>query len=187
MISLSARVFTSFVIIVALIALADHFAGKPASDRDDPGFYRNDEHGFSIRFPLDWQISEGFMGTTVIGLRPMQGLNFFQESVAVTVGELDAPLPFQEFFTRELAIMKADRKNFEPDLPTETALGTQHAVRLVYEHEVMVFDLKAVAYFFTAGKKGYVITCTARPDSFEDFLEQFESVAGTFELAGGGP
>ena len=186
MISLSARVFTSFVIIVALIALADHFAVKPASDRDDPGFYRNDEHGFSIRFPGDWHISEGFMGTTVNGLRPMQGLNFFQESVAVTVGELDAPLPFQEFFTRELAIMKADRKNFEPDLPTETALGTQHAVRLVYEHEVMVFDLKAVAYFFTAGKKGYVITCTARPDSFEDFLEQFESVAGTFELVGGG-
>ncbi len=49
MIALSARVFTSFVIIVALIALADHFAGTVASDRDDPGFYRDDEHGFSIR------------------------------------------------------------------------------------------------------------------------------------------
>lgn len=186
MIALSARIFTSFVIIVALIALADRFAGKLASDRDDPGFYRNDEHGFSIRFPADWQISEGFMGTTVIGLRPMQGLNFFQESVAVTVGELDAPLPFQEFFTRELATMKADRKSFGHESPTETTLGAEAAVRMIYEHEIMVFDLKAIAYFVTAGKKGYVITCTARPDSFEDFLEQFESIAGTFEVSGGG-
>jgi hypothetical protein len=147
-----------------------------------PGAYQNGEHHFAIRFPDGWELREGFMGTTAIGLRPKESfLSLFRETVAVTVEELDRELTRDEFFEKVLAWRKKNMTNFEHQEPERARLGSLDAIRLVYTH-TYIFDIKALDYFIPVGKKGYIVTCSARPGTFQDFVDRFEEVCKTFMI-----
>ena len=44
------------------------------------------------------------------------------------------------------------------------------------------FDLKVIAYFLTAGRKGYAFTGSAKPGTFDTYRPVFDGIAKSFRF-----
>ncbi|MHC4664025.1 MAG: hypothetical protein ACYS8W_20370, partial [Planctomycetota bacterium] len=53
---------------------------------------------------------------------------------------------------------------------------------LIYTHRVNDIELKVIAYFLTAGRKGYAFTGTARPGTFDSYRPVFDKIVKSLRI-----
>ncbi|HUX15487.1 MAG TPA: hypothetical protein VMW52_03390, partial [Phycisphaerae bacterium] len=65
---------------------------------------------------------------------------------------------------------------------SDTTLGGEKAKRVVYQTTMGQIDVKGMLYVAVKGNRGYALTCSATPDSFDAYKARFEEIAGTFRF-----
>lgn len=151
---------------------AANFSGKKFTDSAE---------GFSIEFPADWETRPKYSGTVVISLSPVSGpSDRFRENVNVVTEPLPTPMDIETYYQANLKGMEGALKNFKILGKKTVSISGKPAIQVVTTHEMGQITAKALAYFMTHNNKGYVITCTATPDSFDATKSQFEQISNTF-------
>ena len=153
------------------------------SQPPEPGRYYKKQDGFSIRFPESWEQKENVMGTVVMALSPPEGADdAFRENVNVAVESLPTPMDLEKY----LELSMANLKNLfsagqEPEV-SDAALGGGQAKRIVYQTTMGQVHVKGMLCLAVKGRRGYTVTCSATPETFDAYKEPFEKIVETFRF-----
>ena len=168
--------------VLGLAFLSASLAGC-SSGESEPGRYYKKADGFSIRFPAEWEQKENVMGTVVIALSPAEGeADAFRENVNVVVETLPTPMDLGKYLELSMANLKKLLAVGQAPEVSEATLGGEKAKRVVYQMTMGQISVKSTLYVAVMGRRGYAITCSATPDSFDAYQEPFEKIVETFRF-----
>ena len=140
--------------------------------------YRNQEKGFSIEFPGDWEQIEGYMGTTILALSPLENAqDRFRENVNVIVNTLPEEISLDEHFQQNLAAIGEALGDYQELGKGSTTIDKTDTRWLAYSHRMEGYQLKALVYIMIKNGREYVITFSANSDDFSRYLNKFETIA----------
>ncbi|MGB2754571.1 MAG: hypothetical protein WBD75_10330 [Phycisphaerae bacterium] len=168
--------------VLGLAFLSASLAGC-SSQPPEPGRYYKKAEGFSIRFPAEWEQKENVMGSVVIALSPAEGADdAFRENVNVVVEALPSPMTLDEYFNLSMAnLRKLLTEARQPEI-ADARIGGEAAKQVVYQTTMGQIRVKSMLYVAVKGQRGYAVTCSATPDSFDAYKARFEEIAGTFRF-----
>jgi len=168
--------------VLGLVFLSASLAGC-SSGEPEPGRYYKKADGFSIRFPAEWEQKENVMGTVVMALSPTEGADDpFRENVNVVVEALPSPMTLDEYCNLSMTnLKKLLAVGQEPEV-SDATLGGGKAKQVVYQTTVGQIGVKGALYVVVKGNRGYALTCSATPDSFDAYQARFEEIVGTFRF-----
>jgi hypothetical protein len=143
--------------------------------------YTNQEHGFQIDFPEDWPSQEDFMGLIVMANSPLESdTDAFSENINVVMEELPSTMSTEKYLEANIKNMEMLMTDFVNIEVTDQKLGGVPTKRMEYSAKMGLINLHNYAYLFVSGKKGYVITGSATPESIDTYREDFDAIAETF-------
>ena len=123
------------------------------------------------------------MGTTVIALSPKEtATDAFRENVGVALESVPRGTTLPDYFSLSLGNMRKMLTDFEKHEEGEATLDGQPAKRMVYSFRMGEVNLKTLVYFTVRGKRAYVITAAASPETFDDYRPAFEEIAQTWRF-----
>jgi len=168
--------------VLGLAFLSASLAGCSSGSPESGRYYKKAE-GFSIRFPAEWEQKENVMGTVVIAVSPAEGADDpFRENVNVVVETLPATMDLEEYFKLNMANMEKMFTTGQQPEVSDTTFGGEKAKRVVYQTTMGQIGVKGTLYVAVKGNRGYALTCSATPDSFDAYKARFEEIAGTFRF-----
>jgi len=165
------------LVILASVLLISGCSSKQA-DR-----YYNSKDNFSIKFPKDWENKEGFMGTDVISLSPRENTaDQFRENVNVVVEKIPDGMSLNDYFNANLPKLSKVVQNFQNKETGTTTINDNDAQWLIYAGSIGTINLKSKQYYMVHDNKGYVITCSATPGTYDNFNSVFDEVVQSFQF-----
>jgi hypothetical protein len=172
--------FRKYCIMIALIFLT--FLLICCSSKD-PDRYYNNKDDFSIKFPKEWENKEGFMGCSVISLSPKENdADQFRENVNVAVEQLPGEMNLHDYIEKSIPNVAKVITDFQENEKGTTTINDNEAKWLIYSGRMGMINLKCKQYYMIHDKRGYVITCSAAPDSYVRYISTFEKIANSFEF-----
>lgn len=146
--------------------------------------YESPTHGIRIKYPKDWTMQEGFMGTVVVFLSPKaDASDVFQENLSVGVEDLSGVSITLDEYT-ELTIDQIEQfiTDFNVVESGKTTLANNSAYKIVYTGSQAQYSIKWMQIWTIKGYKAYLITYTAETNNYSDFLEIVEAMISSFEF-----
>ena len=138
---------------------------------------------YSIKFPSNWERKDGFMGCDLMALSPAEGANDnFRENANITLENLPSRISLEKYAELSRENMKKLLSDFEIIEETEANLNGHTFKRFVSTYRMGEIDIKAVLYLTTKDKAGYNITFSASPETYDSYIDEFESIAKTFRF-----
>ena len=148
--------------------------------------FSNPEDGYTISFPNDWSTQAHYLGTSVFSTSPLgDAMDTVRENVNVVSERLSVPLSSEQYYQSNLISMRQILKDLSVTDATPVQMGRATAVRVIVSQQVGERKQKNLVYFVSFGGRGYVITCSAEPHTFDLFRPLFEQIVATFALTQG--
>jgi hypothetical protein len=160
-------------------------SGTP-SNQSTAGFktYTDAANGFTIKYPPDWEEQQGPEGAAVTFLSPREdAADKFRENINVLIQSLPDPdMSLQEY--TDLSTTQGPQliEGFKVLDQDEISLSGHAATRVHYSGGISGNDFEWEAVWLVEGGKAYVITFTASPDRFSDYLERAQAALNSFQL-----
>lgn len=165
------------VSMMVLILLLSGCSGK------EPGRYYNSRDNFSIKFPEEWENTEGFMGTAVISRSLLENnADQFRENVNVVVEQLPREMSLDEYGAAGIQNLPRVITDFQEIENGATTINEHDAKWLMYSGRVGTIRLKCKQFYMVHNKRGYVITCSATPETYDSYKYTFDDVAMSFQF-----
>jgi hypothetical protein len=146
-----------------------------------PITFTSRHHGYTMKFPSDWKIHERDGGTSVTAVSPEEdwGDNF-RENITVFVETLDGPISTEEYLEASAAKLKIYLMDYRiHDRGIIRNNGTA-LYWLTGEHRPGSDAIKFQVYYLVKNKKGYSISCSALPETFDAYKGLFKDTALSF-------
>ncbi len=164
-------------IILALTLLLAGCSSK------QPDRYYNSKDDFSIKFPKGWENKEGFMRTDIISLSPKTNAkDQFRENVNVVVEQLPDGMNLSKYFDANLPKLSNVIQNFQEIDAGTAIINDNEAEWLIYTGNIGTSNLKSKQYYMVYNGKGYVITCTATPETYNNYKNIFDETVQSFQF-----
>ena len=174
--------------IVALVTAA--IGGWAIMQRDSAEpepevfLYENDELGFQVDYPQAWKQKErkDMFVTGVYFSAPLESdRDRFQERVSVSVEDLDTAKSLADYTKDALAEIK---QLSDPDVKAAQAanLGAAEARQVMYTGEENGNSVQKMQTWSVQEQQAYVVTYTAQPDSYDNYLPTVENMLQSFEI-----
>ncbi len=167
--------------LLGIVALGIVLVVVLGSGDDDPlQLYRNDEFGFSIRYPQEWKPAPDMPGSAVGFVSPMMGLtDLFRESVQVIVFDVEPGTELDEALVREAHdglwlgpenyTILDRRVEYVSDLKAERVVSAKQDGGAIHRLMYMLIQDTTV----------YVILCTSTDTAFEKYEGVFDEISST--------
>ncbi|GEM_PF-2505437 len=138
---------------------------------------------YTIKYPEGWELKPKFMGTDSMALSMPEGpKDLFRENINVVLEKV-AVKDTQAYYDANLRAMERAMTDFKKISKTDIKLASGiPAINLVYTHRMGQISAKNRAVFIYQKGTGYVITATAKPDTFTKFNPQFEEIIQSFTV-----
>lgn len=149
--------------------------------------YRNEEEGFEIKHPFDWEKREKEMGRAVIFLSLKENeSDKFQESVNVTTEDLSwrKEIPTLDKYVEEnVNSLRDSISDFEMIDSGHIMLDNSPAYKALFTGTKKDGDyLKWLMIFTIYNEKSYLVTYIAEPDNFPRFEDLANEMINSFKL-----
>lgn len=145
--------------------------------------YQNEEWGFEIKYPKDWEKEEedyGYDGFSVIFITPQEGPDdMTSENVIVFVSGPE-PEDFDELMTLIIEEFPLD-SNKELFDYSRVMISGYPGYKLEYSDRSLG-DLRHRHYFINAGDVWYQVLYTTLESTYSEYLEQFEVMINSIKL-----
>jgi serine/threonine-protein kinase len=140
--------------------------------------------GFGIEFPADWQVVEREASNTILFVSPAPAdSTAFRENVGVTIQDLGTDFLTLEDYTGGFLSQAPDLVGNYHLIDSQGAtLADQPAYRVVYTGEQMGLPLQWLQVWTLKDGRAYIVTYTAEPDQFDEFLDTAAYMISSFEL-----
>jgi|GEM_PF-1277852 len=175
--------------IAAILALAGGGFGvwfwlnsSPPEPEVPLSLYENIDRGFQVDYPQVWskQNRDDFFATGVVFFSPLEDdADKFKERVSVLVENLSGDISLAQYTAQSLSEI---RKLTDPDAgePLLVSLGGDEGRQIVYDGEENGQPVQRMQTWSVKDGKAYVITYTARPDSYDAYLPTVEKMIASF-------
>lgn len=145
--------------------------------------YENYSLGFRVDYPQNWskQNRDDFLATGSVFFSPLENdADQFKEQVSVLVENLVTDLPLSEYTELSLSEIK---QLSDPNIGKAqvVAMGANEGRQIVYQGEENGSPVKRMQTWSVNGNRAYVITYTALPENFNDYLPTVEKMIQSFE------
>ena len=149
--------------------------------------YESSRYGFSIQIPATWQIKEGFMGTLLIAISPLDdSLDEFRENINVVREKLGQYMSLDEYMKISVRNMARVLTIFEKEETGRWRTEAGEVGWIRYTHRQGIYHIRGLAAVYLEGDQAFVVTSTAESDRFMKYRSLFELVSKSFRLTGGG-
>jgi len=149
------------------------------------GEYYSEAHAFSVIGPAEWDAEEE-LSDDVFLLTFSGSIGDAEESVGViniASSAADGPLALADFAEGAIEGITGSLDNVTVLETTSPEIAGQASRRFLADAETEGVPVKVLAYCFTQGHQGYVVTFMVFPrDAFEQYLPQFDKVVGSFRM-----
>ena len=140
--------------------------------------YHNDEHGFSLYYPKDWE--KIYPAGAIIGFRDPE-VDEFQENVVIVI-ESCGDMSLEEYIAANkesvLQIIPGANITDEKDIEVQGRKGHEWILRWTMEG----FNLKQKQAIFVAHEKGYSLTCSALEGTYSEYANTFNEIINSFVI-----
>jgi len=160
--------------VVAGFACAEETEGLPSGWKS----YRNDEHGFQVYYPDDWE--KMYPAGAIVGFRDSQ-VDEFQENVVVVIESCNG-MDLEQY-------VAANRENLLLIIPGVTISDDRYIeVQGRQGHEWIIrwtlegVNLKQKQVAFVAHEKGYSLTCSASEGTYSEYAYTFNEIIDSFVI-----
>jgi serine/threonine-protein kinase len=166
-----------FLLLVLFIGLAfPAMAGEQKLHRD--GVKK-----FSVKYPADWEPKEGEYGTTFMALSPVENeTDAFRENFNIVYNEYPTAYTLEDYFDASLEGLKKFLTDFQVLDKGKAVINNRESRWIMYLHRMGEIKVKVKQYFFVNGKRTYILTFSAEPNSYERFHGHFEAIAASFQV-----
>ncbi len=181
---------TKLLLIVSIIILI--FINS-CSKNELKGYkeYTNDEYGFSIFYPTDWNYREGFgrdsktsTGAIVVFQDSLESKgDLFRENTYIFTESLpDSVTNVDEYLKYSKSSLPSQMKEFKVLDDGETIINERKSDWVIFSYVSRLQRVQSLAYLFIVDGKGFVITSTSRPEDFMRFRRTFENIAKSIKF-----
>ena len=144
--------------------------------------YENSTQGFQVDYPESWskQNRDDFFATGVVFFAPLENDgDQFKERVSVLVENLSGEVSLAEYTDESLAEIK---KLSDPNVGEAQAvnLGEDEGREVIYAGEENGTPVRRMQAWSVKNNKAYVITYTAKPDSYDIYLPEVKKMIESF-------
>ncbi|MBN2014331.1 MAG: DcrB-related protein [Candidatus Altiarchaeota archaeon] len=153
-----------------------------------PGFliFESSTYGIKIDYPSEWSKEEDFMEAVVFFKSPPESeSDDLQENVGILVERLPIgyeSLTFEQVYDSEIANAENFITDFEVISSEKTTVGGNPAYKTVITFTQGTYKLKAQQVFILKNGKEYVVTYTAKADTYSKYLNTVETMIDSFEI-----
>ena len=181
------KVIVSVVVGVTLLAAALGswllVKNKTAEPELKLSLYENDSHGFRVNYPEVWsqQNRDDFFAMGVVFFSPLENdSDKFKERVSVLVENLSSDMSLAQYTDESISEIK---RLSDPKVGEAQAinLGNHEARQVVYLGEENGNPVQRMQTWSVKNNQAYVITYTAQPDSYDNYLPAVEKMIESFE------
>jgi len=168
---------------ISLIMLFVMTISLPTLALESMKTFNDKKEGFAIEFPENWETKTEFMGTAIISLSPKADLtDTFRENVNVVTEDLPMTMTAKQYYEANLVSMRKMLKEFAVITSSTVTLDGAPAIKMIATHAMGNNKSKNMTFFFTRGKKGFVITCTATPQTYTQYKPVFDTISMSFKF-----
>ena len=144
--------------------------------------YENIDRGFQVNYPQTWskQNRDDFFATGVVFFSPLEGdTDKFKERISVLVENLSGDISLAQYTAQSLSEI---RKLSDPNAgePILVSLGGDEGRQIVYDSKENDKPVKRMQTWSVKDGKAYVITYTAKLDSYDNYLPIVEKAIESF-------
>ena len=146
--------------------------------------YEDSDAGIRVNYPSEWARQEKLMGTVVSFTTPLEGSSDnFQENVNIAIEDLSLePKTLEEYTNYNINEIENLLEDVEVlEINTEILAGNE-ADRLVYTGKLGQYTLKWMQIYTIKDHKAYVITYSAKINTYNEFLNDAEDIIYSFEF-----
>lgn len=160
--------------------------GSPSATPSTPFLtYTNQDAGFTVRYPPDWEQSESVQGTVVLFKSPAEGpTDQVRESVGVSTEQLPSASYTLDAYT------SAAMRQIQQAIPAFQLIASQSATlaghpahELVYTGTQDTTALEWLQLYTIVDGTSYILTFAAAPDSFTQFEATARAMFDSFALS----
>jgi eukaryotic-like serine/threonine-protein kinase len=178
-----------FPLILGLLAMLAAFGGwiwikqRGEQPEVEMSLYENYNQGFRVDYPQSWakQSRDDFWATGAVFFSPLENdQDQFKEQVSVLVENLPKDLALSKYTEQSLSEIK---QLSDPSVGNaqKITLGTNEGRQVVYRGEENGSPVQRMQTWSVNGDRAYVITYTAIPESYDDYLPTVEKMIKSFE------
>ena len=144
--------------------------------------YENINQGFKVDYPEAWskQNRDDFFATGVVFFAPLENDgDKFEERVSVLIENLPGDLSLAQYTAQSITEIK---KLSDPDVgePQIISLGAKEGRQIVYNSKENGKPVQRMQTWSVENGQAYVITYTAKPDSYDAYLPIVEKMIESF-------
>jgi len=171
------------IIILSLTAALVCHAGCMFQPLINAERYHNEQYGFSIRLPSDWEQAPDVGGTAILARAPYDiETDLFQENVNVTVGAAPGNLNLDIDFHNIVSGISRTFLNYQQRATGTTTIAAKKAYWVEYTYQYGKLRLRTIFYLFATDEYMFMITCTGEEDHFSKYKRTFQSIAKSFRF-----
>ncbi len=143
--------------------------------------YQDSERKFSINFPENWKIIQGFIDSPIVITaikNDDSGAN-----ISVTYLDLNTVTPLKTLVDNNMDHLKKNSEDLKIFKSKYLYIHKLQGYKMIYSNTV--FGNKAVKmllYCITSGSRFYVVTCTAPIDRFDENIKIFNRVVKSLDV-----
>ena len=168
-----------FFVVAALLHPEDAVAQESES------VYHSERGRYSISFPISWERREQGVGQGLWGLfadSPDGGRSDpFVENVNILIVPAETT-DLAEANTRGIEVLKKNLLQFRLLDQGVGQIGHNAAAWFVHTFSYQGSTLKVIKYTLINGGEMYMLTCTALPETFNEFQPIFENIAASIQF-----
>ena len=154
---------------------------EPASLATEAGIYSNEEWGFSLEYPKDWDvIEEMFEGTVVFTRSLAEG----PTAIMVIAEELPAfPEPvLEDYVEMTESQVESELTDYEKVSQYSTTIAGEAAIVYTVAWSVGTQAVKHTQAIFLKDRVAYRVSYTGTPESYDEDIDCFELVINSFKF-----
>lgn len=165
-------------------------AASSTPESTQEGFKRfvNEDKGYSIQFPSNWEVRKGMMGLDVFALSPMTGQeDSFRENVNVLSEKLPQKVDLDGYYKASLDALKQEIPGFSLISSSPVEIDGMKGYRIEFTHGSGQGDVDAIVIQYILvdqGQKVTLITGAIEADKLPDYKPLIDKVAASLDYEG---
>lgn len=145
---------------------------------DTHSLYTNDMYKFSLTYPKAREQHQDDGNFIVSFHSPTD--DDFNENIGVTTEILDKTMTLDAYYAEAKKLLSDTITNFSEKEVVNTTLNSIPVKKVVFQGEIDGVSYQRQQYVIIRNRFVYVLTYTAKPNTFSIYLEDFEDIAGSF-------
>lgn len=147
--------------------------------------YTDKQFGFSMKYPVDWEVMDGADGVAVSFYSPLDGeMDLFRENVNLVIRDFHLdPKSLQEYADTAILQLQVVFPGGIHLLENKPALfGFKRGQRVIYTTEGSGPDLKIMHVFFRGDGVSYQLTYAATESQFNRYRPMADRIFKSFQM-----